>query len=69
MGTYSGGVIYGLPHLVLFSKCPITIAYLEIGFFDNSSDLNILRTESDGIGRAIANGVHYYCIDTGIKQY
>lgn len=69
MGTYSGGVIGGLPHLVLFSKCPVTIAYLEIGFFDNSADLNILRTESDAIGKAIAYGAHYYCIDTGIKQY
>ncbi len=61
LSAYSGGRYDALPELVLFCKCPITIAYLEIGFFDNSSDLEILRNESDQIGRSIAEGIDRYC--------
>lgn len=47
-------------YLILFNKCPVPIAYLEIGFFDNSSDLAILNSSHDEIGRAIAEGVDEY---------
>ena len=63
LGYYGNGRYDGLPELVLFSKCPITIAYLEIGFFDNKSDLQILRNESERIGQAIAEGIDEYCND------
>lgn len=52
--------IDGEEYLILFNKCPVPIAYLEIGFFDNSSDLNILQSSGDLIGRAIAEGVDEY---------
>ena len=58
--NYGTGRYGALPELVLFCKCPITIAYLEIGFFDSSSDLAILRSESEQIGKAIAEGVDRY---------
>ena len=61
LSAYSGGRYNALPELVLFCKCPITIAYLEIGFFDNSGDLAILRSESEQIGRSIAEGIDRYC--------
>lgn len=48
------------PYLILFNKCPVPIAYLEIGFFDNSSDLSILQSSSDAIGKAIAEGIDEY---------
>lgn len=48
------------PHLVLFNKCPVPIAYLEIGFYDDASDLEILQSQSDFIGKAIAQGVDEY---------
>ena len=35
------------------------IAYKEIGFYD-SSDLSILQSSSDEIGKAIAEGVDEY---------
>lgn len=47
-------------YLVLFNKCPVPIAYLEIGYYDNSSDLGILNSSSDEIGKAIAEGVRQY---------
>lgn len=47
-------------YLILFNKCPVPIAYMEIGFFDNSSDLSILQSSSDAIGQAIAEGVDEY---------
>lgn len=47
-------------YLILFNKCPIPIAYMEIGFFDDSSDLAILNSSSDEIGNAIAQGVDEY---------
>lgn len=48
------------PYLILFNKCPVTIAYMEIGFFDNDSDMAILNSSSDEIGRAIAEGIDEY---------
>ncbi len=60
MPAFSGGKYDGFPTTILFCKSPIPLAYLEIGFYDNSSDLNILETESDGIGKAIANGIDDY---------
>lgn len=48
------------PYLILFNKCPVPIAYMEIGFFDNSSDLAMLNSLSDEIGKAIAEGVDEY---------
>ena len=60
LGAASGGRYDGYPELVLFCKSPIPIAYLEIGFFDNDSDLAILRSESDQIGKAVAQGINDY---------
>lgn len=59
--TKSAPITYE-PQLIAFCKAPVTCGYLEIGFFDNQQDLAILRSESDKIGRAIAEGV-----DTFIK--
>ena len=56
----AGGRYDGYPELVLFCKSPITIAYMEIGFYDNDADLAILRNSSDAIGKAIADGVSDY---------
>ncbi len=63
MKSYGEGKIGGLTNLILFCKSPIPIAYLEIGFFDNSADLDILNSEYDGIGHAIADGINKYCGD------
>ena len=60
ISKYGNGIYTGYPELVLFCKSPVPVAYLEIGFFDNPSDLNILRSESDGIGKAIAEGIDMY---------
>lgn len=57
------GIISFEPELIAFCKSPVTCGYLEIGFFDNSSDLAILRSESDQIGRAIAMGINSYYTD------
>ncbi len=48
------------PYLILFNKCPVPIAYMEIGFYDNSSDLETINEKSDEIGKAIAEGVDEY---------
>jgi N-acetylmuramoyl-L-alanine amidase len=48
------------PYLILFNKSPVPIAYMEIGFFDDDSDLSILKSSSDKIGKAIAEGVDEY---------
>ncbi len=50
----------GLPEAILFCKLPVPIAYLEIGFYDNPVDLEILKSESEAIGKAIAKGIDYY---------
>ena len=49
----------GLFDKVTAYKCPVPIAYMEIGFYD-SSDLSILQLSSDEIGKAIAEGVDEY---------
>ncbi len=59
------GIISFEPELIAFCKSPVPCGYLEIGFFDNSSDLNILETESDSIGRAIAYGINTYLTEKG----
>ncbi len=59
-GLRANGPIGGEGYLILFNKCPVPIAYMEIGFFDNSSDLAILNSSHDEIGRAIAEGVDEY---------
>jgi len=51
------GVIRGLGALIAFNKSPVTCGYLEIGYYDNANDLNILKNESDKIGKAIAEGI------------
>ncbi|MCD8391402.1 MAG: N-acetylmuramoyl-L-alanine amidase [Firmicutes bacterium] len=48
------------PELIAFCKSPVICAYLEIGFFDNSSDLSILQNDYDTIGKAIAEGIDSY---------
>lgn len=59
-GLGANAPIGGEGYLILFNKCPVPIAYMEIGFFDSSSDLAILRSSSDEIGRAVAEGVNEY---------
>ena len=60
MSRHGSGSIGGEPELIAFCKCPVTCGYLEIGFFDNQNDLSILKSESDGIGAAIATGIDNY---------
>ena len=55
---HCSGSINGAGHLILFNKCPITVGYLEIGFFDNKSDLGILNSQHNEIGKAIAYGIN-----------
>lgn len=55
------GVISFEPELIAFCKSPVACGYLEIGFFDSTSDLGILQSESDSIGKSIAEGVDAYC--------
>ena len=45
------------PELIAFCKSPVICGYMEIGFYDNSSDLEILKSSSDAIGHAIADGI------------
>ena len=59
LSEYAGGKISGQGYMILFNKCPVPAGYMEIGFFD-SSDLNILNSESDAIGKAIADGINDY---------
>ena len=66
MGQYSDGHYAGQPDLILFHKSPVPIAYLEIGFFDDSGDLSILRSESNQIGTAIAEGIIDYVAAKGL---
>lgn len=66
MGAYTGGRYDGQPYLILFHKSPVPVGYMEIGFFDSSSDLAILESESDAIGRAIANGINDYITYKGL---
>ena len=60
LGAFSNGCYEGSPELILFCKSPVICGYMEIGFFDNENDLNILYSESDAIGKAIAEGINDY---------
>ncbi|MDO5397903.1 MAG: N-acetylmuramoyl-L-alanine amidase [bacterium] len=60
LSTNGSGVINGEEWLIAFCKSPVPVAYLEIGFFDNSKDLAILNSESEKIGQAIAEGIDDY---------
>ena len=60
LSAYMGGCYPYMPELILFCKSPIPIAYIECGFFDNSSDLAILNSEYEQIGKAIASGIDKY---------
>ncbi|MBR3933947.1 MAG: N-acetylmuramoyl-L-alanine amidase [Clostridia bacterium] len=60
MPKWGNGIYNGYPELVLFCKSPVTVAYMEIGFYDNATDLAILQNESDAIGKAIATGIDNY---------
>ena len=62
LSKHGNGRINGLDYMILFNKCPVPAAYLEIGFFD-SSDLNIIRAEHNNIGRAIAYAIDEYMCD------
>lgn len=57
LSRHSGGKIGNEGYLIAFNKSPVICGYMEIGFFDNTSDLAILQNETDKIGKAIANGV------------
>lgn len=61
LSIHGSGCIDFEPYLILFHKSPIPCAYLEIGFFDNGSDLSILQNERDKIGKSIAEGIDEYC--------
>lgn len=61
LASSGGGAIGGEPQLIAFMKAPVTCGYLEIGFFDNTRDIEILKSESDSIGKAIAAGVDKFC--------
>lgn len=61
LDIHGNGCLDFEPYLILFQKSPITTAYLEIGFFDNESDMAILSAEHDKIGRSIAEGIDEYC--------
>lgn len=67
MPAYADGSYSGQSDLVLFHKSPIPVAYMEIGFYDNASDLSILQSESTAIGYAIADGINDY-IEQNISQ-
>ena len=60
--AYSGGCIEDQGYLIAFNKSPVPVGYIEIGFYDNYSDLNILNSEYDAIGKAIANGINDFLI-------
>ena len=54
------GIISFEPELIAFCKSPVPCGYLEIGFFDDPSDLEILSSENNSIGKAIAEGINSY---------
>ncbi len=58
--SHGNGKIAGIGALIAFCKSPVVCGYLEIGFYDNQNDLNILQSESEKIGSAIANGIDKY---------
>ncbi len=52
------------PELIAFCKCPVVCGYMEIGFFDNPADNELLNSSPDAIGSAIAAGT-----DKFIREY
>ncbi len=60
LNLHGNGVISFEPELIAFCKAPVTCGYLEIGFFDNKSELAMMQAECDGIGKAIALGIDAY---------
>ncbi len=54
------GSFDALATAILFCKSPVIVAYMEIGFYDNEKDLEILKNESDLIGKSIAEGIDAY---------
>ena len=59
-GLQENSPLTGQGYLIAFNKNPVPTAYLEIGFFDNAEDLEILQSQSDVIGKAIAEGINEY---------
>lgn len=59
-GLRENSPLTGQGYLIAFNKNPVPTAYLEIGFSDNASDLSILQSKSDAIGKAIAEGIDEY---------
>lgn len=57
LSRHGSGKIGSEGYLIAFNKSPVICGYMEIGFFDNTSDLAILTNEVDKIGKAIANGI------------
>lgn len=63
LSRHGSGSIDGMGYLILFNKCPVPAGYLEIGFFDSGSDLEILKSNNNEIGRAIAYGIDEFLRD------
>ena len=61
LSIYGNGEITWEPELIAFCKSPVPCGYLEIGFFDNSSDFAILNSENEIIGEGVAKGVDEFC--------
>lgn len=57
---WGDGVIGNLPELIAFCKSPVPCGYLEIGYYDNPAELEILQNETDLIGKGIAEGIDAY---------
>lgn len=60
LGAYGSGIISTMPELILFCKAPVVCGYLEIGFFDNQEDLSIIESQTDLVGKSIAEGIDNY---------
>ena len=57
---YNSGVINNYGYLILYEKASCPTAYLEIGFYDNASDLSKLQNEKNKIAEGIADGIDAY---------
>lgn len=62
-GLRGNAPISGREELVLFNKCPVPIAYIEAGFYDDKVDLEIIKASHDDIGKAVAEGVDEFIKD------
>ncbi len=60
LSAANNGRYDGFPETILFCKSPVIVAYMEIGFYDNTNDLSILQNQSDIIGKSIAEGIDAY---------